>query len=488
MSNVSQWSTTASSNNSAPPDGAPEGMAANTVNDVIRENMAAIAKLYGDISGDLVTTGSSNAYLLTTNNAHAALGDQAIVVFRASFANTGACTLNVDSLGAKALKINDQDPASGNIAQDQIVIAVYNATNDVYDILGGVTQNLSSNVPLLSASNTFTGALQTISSASSPRLDVTDTTNTVTSFLSASDSAGFVGSLTNHDFSIRTNNQTRILIENDGAEIRFDATLFDFNGAADFSSTVGVNGQFTTYGTGTNPQVRWNSTDQATNEKYWIALPINGNFELRAYNDAINDSNLALSIQRTGFIIDEVELNATALDFNGAIDADGATHDINGSTSVTLTGGSAVITLSSTTIALGGNITVSGSSLNSGSASVTTSNDTADEVGFKGCPFNTQNGNYTLVLADAGKTIYKASGGAGETITIPANASVAFPVGTVVVIGNDGGGNLSIAITSDTLEQWGTGSTGTRTLADNGKAVLEKVAATTWKISGIGVS
>ena len=93
---------------------------------------------------------------------------------------------------------------------------------------------------------------------------------------------------------------------------------------------------------------------------------------------------------------------------------------------------------------------------------------------------NTQNGNYTLVLGDKGKTIHKVSGGAGETITIPANGSVAFPLGTLVGIQNDGGGDLSIAITTDTLT--GTdGTTGTRTLGDNHTAVIQKVTATTWK-------
>lgn len=110
------------------------------------------------------------------------------------------------------------------------------------------------------------------------------------------------------------------------------------------------------------------------------------------------------------------------------------------------------------------------------------------QPGFRGAPINTENGNYTLALTDAGGIVRKSSGGSGETITIPANASVAFPTGTVIEIINDGGGTLSIAITSDTLEQYVTGSTGTRTLADNGKAVIEKVASTTWKISGLGLS
>lgn len=123
-----------------------------------------------------------------------------------------------------------------------------------------------------------------------------------------------------------------------------------------------------------------------------------------------------------------------------------------------------------------------------GSSNITTDNDNAQEPGWKGTPQNIQNGNYNLVLGDAGKSIYKASGGAGETITIPANASVAFPIGTVIEIINDGGGTLSIAITTDSLEELDTGNTGTRTLADNGKAIIQKVTSTAWKISGVGLT
>lgn len=119
---------------------------------------------------------------------------------------------------------------------------------------------------------------------------------------------------------------------------------------------------------------------------------------------------------------------------------------------------------------------------------VTTTNASASEVGFKGTPQNAQNGDYTLVLTDAGKTIYKASGGAGETITIPANGTVAFPVGTVIRIVNNGGGTLTIAITSDTLTLAGAGTTGSRTLADDSVAVIEKVSSTEWFISGVGLS
>jgi hypothetical protein len=118
---------------------------------------------------------------------------------------------------------------------------------------------------------------------------------------------------------------------------------------------------------------------------------------------------------------------------------------------------------------------------------VFTNNTTAGEVGYKGTPQNAQDGNYTLVLTDAGKSIDKAAGGAGETITIPANGSVAFPIGTVICGDNDGGGTLTIAITTDTLEDTA-GNTGSRTVADNGSWYIKKIASTKWRITGNGIT
>jgi hypothetical protein len=158
----------------------------------------------------------------------------------------------------------------------------------------------------------------------------------------------------------------------------------------------------------------------------------------------------------------------------GALSAD----SYDGITAANLVDKSAAETISGTWTF--GTLLGSGGSLDFGSTNVTSDNDDAREPGYRGAPQNIQNGNYSLVLADAGKQLYKASGGAGETITIPSNASVAFPIGTIVIIVNDGGGNLSVAITSDTLEPYG-GTAGTQTLGDNNKAVIEKVAATVWK-------
>lgn len=110
-------------------------------------------------------------------------------------------------------------------------------------------------------------------------------------------------------------------------------------------------------------------------------------------------------------------------------------------------------------------------------------------AGFRGTPQNTQNAAYTFVLTDAGKTIYHDETSA-RTWTIPANASVAFPIGTVIVLDNTGNGSgvpgaITLAITSDTLRRGdGTAGTGSRTIAANAVAAIRKTKATEWSITG----
>ena len=108
----------------------------------------------------------------------------------------------------------------------------------------------------------------------------------------------------------------------------------------------------------------------------------------------------------------------------------------------------------------------------------------ASAPGFRGLPQNSQTSAYTLALSDAGKHISITTGG----VVIPANSSVAFPIGTAVVIFNNSGTSQNISITSDTLRLAGTTLTGTAALAEYGLATCVKVGSTTWVISGAGVS
>lgn len=121
------------------------------------------------------------------------------------------------------------------------------------------------------------------------------------------------------------------------------------------------------------------------------------------------------------------------------------------------------------------------------------SNCTADgtnAVGFLNIPQNSQSAAYTLVAGDAGKhLLHPAADTTARTFTIPANASVAYPIGTAITFVNqNGAGTLSIAITTDAMRLAGAGTTGTRTLAANGVATAIKITSTEWIISGMGLT
>jgi hypothetical protein len=119
-------------------------------------------------------------------------------------------------------------------------------------------------------------------------------------------------------------------------------------------------------------------------------------------------------------------------------------------------------------------------------ASVATVNSTAASVGYMGLPQNATSST-TLTISDAGKHIYITT--SSQTITIPANSSVPYPIGTTITfIAGPSATTVTIAITSDTMRLAGAGTTGSRTLAAHGMATAVKVASTDWYINGTGLT
>ena len=183
---------------------------------------------------------------------------------------------------------------------------------------------------------------------------------------------------------------------------------------------------------------------------------------------------------------------ATATSINGltVTTTTGTLTLVNGSTLVTAGAFSTTLTATATTdVTLpttGTLATLAGTeTFTNKTAGVATATSTAASLGYLGIPQNSQAANYTTVIGDAGKHIYVT---ATSTITIDSNANVAYPIGTTIDFIAATGATVTIAITTDTMYLAGTGTTGSRTLAAFGMATAVKVTATSWFISGYGLT
>ena len=111
-------------------------------------------------------------------------------------------------------------------------------------------------------------------------------------------------------------------------------------------------------------------------------------------------------------------------------------------------------------------------------------------IGYLEIPQNSQSAAYTAVLADSGKhLLHPSADTTARTFTIPANSSVAYPIGTAITFVNqNAAGAITISITTDTMRLAGAGTTGSRTLAANGVATAIKLTSTEWIINGAGLT
>jgi microcystin-dependent protein len=167
-----KWSKTASSNATADATiNWAEGQAPSTVNDSARAMMAAAAKYRDDVAGIIATGGSSSAYTVTSSQAFDSLVnlDGKVVAFVPHVTSGGGpVTLNVDGLGAKALRSSPGvELAAGTLIAGTPYAAVYcNAGNEW--LLRGFFGANPYNVPL-GAGMPFFGPVAPNSSFAFPR-------------------------------------------------------------------------------------------------------------------------------------------------------------------------------------------------------------------------------------------------------------------------------------------------------------------------------
>ena len=109
-------------------------------------------------------------------------------------------------------------------------------------------------------------------------------------------------------------------------------------------------------------------------------------------------------------------------------------------------------------------------------------------IGYKEIPPVVLSANDTIALEDSGKHFRSTTAG-NITLSIPTNATVAFPTGTAISIVEQAAGNILVnAISGVTLYHAGNSTAGNRVISTFGVATLMKVDSDTWFISGTGVS
>lgn len=200
--NLRQWSTTAASNASADTGiNWAEGQAASSVNDSARSMMAAMAKWMSDNQGALITTGGTTAYTATSATGYTALANGLTIVTRFNAANTGASTLNLDTLGAKAIRKFVGGAESAVVANDMVTnqpyMLVYNTA--VNGAAGGwvIMNPANSGVSSLAAGNgvtlsgstgavtitTNTGVITTVNGSVAASISFTSSVPTIAKFV-----------------------------------------------------------------------------------------------------------------------------------------------------------------------------------------------------------------------------------------------------------------------------------------------------------------
>lgn len=132
MTNIYSWSKTPADNATADSGiNWAEGQAPSTINNSARAVMGRLAEFRDDIGGTLTAGGTANGLTVTANSSFATYANGRVLSFIAASDNTGAATLNVNGIGAKAIRrmttSGDAALAAGTIQAGGVYTVQYNA-------------------------------------------------------------------------------------------------------------------------------------------------------------------------------------------------------------------------------------------------------------------------------------------------------------------------------------------------------------------------
>jgi hypothetical protein len=360
MTSIWSWSTTASSNGSADSGMTwAENMPAASVNDSARTLMERVARFLDDIGAGTASTGSSGAYLLTSAAGFTSYSDGIIVGFTSNHTNAGAGTLNVNSIGAKAIYAHGSALTGGEIVSGGAYVLVYdpalNAAAGGWHIMNPkTTASILGAMP--TTGGTFSGAVvfdgdatfnnpayftdtPAISSAL-PTLLYQETdaaTDNKLWRLTASGEA-FYGQAVNDAQSVAGN---FLVVQRTGAtvdSVTISGTAVGLTGATTITGATGITGAVTVTGnvgvTGTisatstiassvatvvqsaAPYELLSETGVTADNGKWRVLAEGEALVHQTLNDAENAGAAFITVTRTGTTVDSVALAGTAITAN----------------------------------------------------------------------------------------------------------------------------------------------------------------------------
>lgn len=126
MVDISQtdWGVNDSSNNSAAPLGAPEGMAPSGVNDTMRAMMGATKRFWTRINPTVIATNVGNAYTYTPVVAAPSLMHGEVYCFKVPATSTGHATLNVGVGGAQPI-VKPTSGGTTSLSSSELIIGSF---------------------------------------------------------------------------------------------------------------------------------------------------------------------------------------------------------------------------------------------------------------------------------------------------------------------------------------------------------------------------
>lgn len=123
---IADLDTTAANNTDILGQSTAGSALANTLDTIVQNMLAVEARAYADSGGVVTVGGSANAITITSASTYQLLEAGLFLSFKASSANTTAATLNLDGLGARAIrKPGDVALSAGEIAANGRYIIIY---------------------------------------------------------------------------------------------------------------------------------------------------------------------------------------------------------------------------------------------------------------------------------------------------------------------------------------------------------------------------